>query len=113
MKFLTIVPNDDAPWTVKFESHPGGEPTLPFLQKIVGGCVDCVATPDGYDVWVNDEGLIYGMPYNPVTKVLWGFDLVGPAVIARSTPMGETVGLTVSQMLDLKERLIAGQEAGA
>lgn len=73
---------------------PGGAPTLAALQRLVGGYVDVVRLDDGLDLWVNDEGLLQGLPVNVVATALAQTPLVGAAVIARSDQDGETLGVT-------------------
>lgn len=38
--------------------------TLSHLQGAVAGCVDVVALNQDLDMWINDEGLIVGLPVN-------------------------------------------------
>ena len=87
-----------------------GTDTLATLQLLVDGLVECV-TPNpkvlGFtcaDVWVNEEGLYRpDFSINLVASYITGRQLVGPAVLARSTSQGRTVGLTERQL----ERLAA------
>jgi hypothetical protein len=86
-----------------------GTDTLATLQLLVDGLVECV-TPNpkvlGFtaDVWVNEEGLYRSdFSINLLASYLTGRQLVGPAVLARSTSHGRTVGLTERHL----ERLTA------
>lgn len=77
-----------------------GDSTLTTLQTLVDGLIECVAvdrrSPLGFaaDVWVNEEGLYrndFGI--NLVASYMTGRQIVGPAVIARSSKDGKTLGL--------------------
>ena len=48
--------------------------TLTHLQQAVGGLVDLVALHEHVTMWVNDEGIVKGMPMNIVaTSIARGF----------------------------------------
>lgn len=55
--------------------------TLPTLQRIVGGYIEHVPLPDGRSMWVNEEGLMRGLPYNPQASEMAGRMIVGPVAI--------------------------------
>lgn len=87
-----------------------GESTLTTLQTLVDGLIECVAvdrrSPLGFDadVWVNEEGLFrndFGI--NHVASYITGRQIVGPAVIARSSKDGKTLGITGDQINRLIE----------
>ena len=81
-------------------------PSYKSLQKFVDGLFDIVVArhytsglPFDVDVWVNDEGLYReDFHQNVAATLLTGAGLVGPAVLAMSTPDGETVGFTAEQL---------------
>lgn len=83
--------------------------TLSTLQSLVGGWVECVTADKivlGFDadVWVNEEGLFReDFSINLVASYITGRQIVGPAVIARSTREGKTIGLTGDQINRLIE----------
>ena len=86
-----------------------GESTLDTLQTLVDGYIECV-TADKHvlgfesDVWVNEEGLFrQDFAINLVASFLTGRQLVGPAVLARSSKGGKTLGLTSSNINRLIE----------
>lgn len=56
------------------------ENALPFLQEAVGGYIDCVRS-DEFIGYVNDEGLLIGLPLNTLASVLFSRYLVGNVVI--------------------------------
>lgn len=85
-----------------------GESTLRLLQTAVDGLIECVTANKralGFDadVWVNEEGLFrndFGI--NLVASYITGRQLVGPAVIARSSTQGATLGLTDNNLARLR-----------
>lgn len=70
------------------------EPTLEAMQEVVGGYVELVRVGD-LDLWVNEEGILEGLPLN---RVIVGMPLVGPILVASSNEEGDTVGLTDTQV---------------
>lgn len=69
------------------------------LQEEVGGYIDVVAMADGVDAFVNDEGLLDGLPFNcqlPTTRGL--VPVVGDVVFAGHDGEGETISLTDAQV---------------
>jgi hypothetical protein len=86
-----------------------GESTLDTLQTLVDGLIECVTADKrslGFeaDVWVNEEGLFrQDFAINLVASFLTGRQLVGPAVLARSSKEGKTLGLTSSNINRLIE----------
>lgn len=94
--------------------------TLSTLQSLVDGYIECVTATKSVlgfdaDVWVNEEGLYrqdFGI--NLVASYMTGRQLVGPAVIAKSTPQGETVGLTQGNIARLiNDGLMLDEKNGA
>ena len=61
------------------------QPTLEEAQKIVGGFVEMVRSPTKPDwqILVNEEGLIEGLPFNEEATKLCGTGIVGPAVVLK------------------------------
>lgn len=52
------------------------------LQQCVGGLIDAVTNHDeGISGYVNDEGLLIGLPLNPIASILFGRYLVGDVVV--------------------------------
>jgi hypothetical protein len=75
--------------------------TLTHLQQAVGGLVDLVALHEHVTMWVNDEGIVKGMPMNIVaTSIARGFGFThqpyfGTAVFTGGgDEEGETLGLS-------------------
>jgi hypothetical protein len=84
-----------------------GDLPLEAMQKIVGGYLDVVALPNDIDMWVNDEGLLDGLPLNLcITRT--HFDdqpIVGNVFFTSHDPHGQTVSLNIDQIEWLKENL--------
>ena len=61
------------------------KPTLSEAQKIVGGLVEMVRSPTKPDwqILVNEEGLLEGLPFNAEATELCGTGIVGPAVVLK------------------------------
>ena len=60
-------------------------PTLEEAQKIVGGYVEMVRSPTQRDwqILVNEEGLLRGLPFNDEATELCGTGIVGPAIVLK------------------------------
>lgn len=85
--------------------HPGCEPHpveiaagLDNMQAMVGGLIECLAV-DGFDVWMNEEGRLIGLPECVRWEDAEGNEcvLVGPLFVAATNDEGETVSLTDEQ----------------
>ena len=61
-------------------------PTLEEAQKLVGGLVQLVYSPENPDwqILVNEEGLLHGLPMNEEATKLCGTGIVGDAVILKN-----------------------------
>jgi len=61
------------------------QPTLEEAQKIVGGLVEMVHSPSEPDwqILVNEEGLLTGLPFNAEATELCGTGIVGHAIILK------------------------------
>jgi hypothetical protein len=96
------------------------ESTLSTLQTLVEGYIECVVAPKsalGFeaDVWVNEEGLYrQDFEINLVASYMTGRQIVGPAVIAKSSTSGNTLGLTSANINRLIQDglMIETQESG-
>ena len=60
-------------------------PTLEEAQRIVGGLVQLVLSPEHEDwqILVNEEGLLKELPYNEEATKMCSTGIVGPAVILK------------------------------
>jgi len=85
------------------------ESTLSTLQTLVDGYIECVTAKKSVlgfdaDIWVNEEGLYrQDFEINLVASYMTGRQLVGPAVIAKSSTSGNTLGLTTNNINRLIE----------
>ncbi len=57
------------------------EPPFEELQKIAGGFIRSVKTLDGREMWVNEDGLLKGLPVNPEASKLAGCLIVGNVAV--------------------------------
>lgn len=94
------------------------EITLAFLQESVGGYIEAVgvAVPVGeltesmskrFTMWVNEEGLIYGLPVNAIASEIANTFIVGNVVITSQTVDGDTVGLTDHDIAKIGQQINA------
>lgn len=94
MKYLTI---DSGTVT----THETDKITLETMQKAVGGYIERAydflspARPHHtIDVWVNEEGLLIGLPYNLSLATDYSLmPLHGPVLVTAGDEEGETLGL--------------------
>jgi hypothetical protein len=70
-----VIPAGGTPYTIMV-NRPEGD----IINKIVGGWFDCVRD-DKFHGYVNDTGLIDGLPLNPVASVMFGQLLAGDAIL--------------------------------
>lgn len=81
---VVTIDTDGVAKQTDFQVGPDG--LLPHLQQAVGGLVDVVSLSPSLDMWLNEEGLVYGLPFNSVATEIaahFGFDhqpYVGTAV---------------------------------
>jgi hypothetical protein len=62
---VIVIPADpDEPVTLRYLARDENGSTLRAMQTTVGGYVDVVRAAPGVDLWINDEGLLIGMPFN-------------------------------------------------
>ena len=80
---LLLIPGVREPQVLTLVEEDG---TLPILQALVGGCVDCVSLAPDFDCWVHDEGLLLGLMPNRLR-------LVGNIVVTRNDEEGNTRSL--------------------
>lgn len=83
------------------------------LHELVSGYFQCVELNDGVHLWLNEEGKLNGMPWNPRAQMIWNLrfgiftdHLVGPAVLTGGTdPRGVTLGLSDEQIAGVDHML--------
>lgn len=76
MKRALIIPANKTPYTVMVNDERAGD----FISEVVGGWFDCVRE-DTFIGYVNDTGLIDGLPINPVASIMFGRVLCGDAIL--------------------------------
>lgn len=55
-------------------------PEVEVVRHTVGGWFDCVRG-DKFHGYVNDTGLIDGMPFNPIASIMFGQVICGDAIL--------------------------------
>ena len=83
---------------------------LDACQQLVGGLIECVNLDAGVDLWLNEEGLILGLPANRIVRDARGVDwpVMGDFYVAgMEYATGETVSLTAEEMAIWLPRLEA------
>ena len=91
------------------------EDGLKPMQDIVGGYIERVALDGepvsgrGVDLWLNEEGLIIGLPPNRLARQIplyrGDLPLMGNFFIAAHNSMGDTLGLTEDECAEWMERV--------
>ena len=96
------------------ETDGEGGISLKAMQSMVGGDIErlCLLGHglDGLDLFLNEEGKIQELSYNPkatiLSMILMHDDcIVGDAFVCGSDGVGNSVGLTEAQELALRRRL--------
>jgi hypothetical protein len=61
------------------------KPSLEEAQGLVGGLVEMVRSPTHQDwqILVNEEGLLEGLPFNEEATKICGTGIVGPAIVLK------------------------------
>lgn len=96
-KQFILIQSDGMAYLVESDDN-----TLSTLQTLVDGYIECVTATKSVigfdaDVWVNGEGLYrQDFEINLVASYITGRQIVGPAVIAKSSTSGDTLGLTTN-----------------
>lgn len=81
-----LVINPDATWSVG-----PIETGLKGLQDLVGGYIEAVGTEDGTSIFINEEGKLEGLEFNPLATALWWH--LAPHMIGVDTLVGTAVVL--------------------
>jgi len=71
--------------------------TLEELQNFVGGYIEPLTLKDGSIMWLNEEGKLNQLPYNPManriaheqTGIAWDDGIVGNVLIATRAESGD------------------------
>jgi hypothetical protein len=82
------------------------------LSQGVGGWIECVRLTPTLDMWVNEEGKMNGLEYNPdATAVFWSHFgvmsdiIVGDVVFASHDDEGNTTSLSTEEIQYLEKYL--------
>ena len=114
MKAKTYIVKVAADGTVAREEFNHADP-LGQLQRAVGGYIERVPVPmvGWHDLFVNEDGLLEGLPTNAALTELvirrtrnYAARIVGDGVFAGHDEDGEAVGLTEAECEDI-ERMLA------
>ncbi len=73
------------------EVHPrdGRAFDLRELQAFVGGLIELIVLPNGRDMYINEEGLILGQPYNREASRLARMPIHGDVIVGTRAELGE------------------------
>ena len=71
--------------------------TLAEMQRYVGGYIEALQLTDGTIMWLNEEGKLKGLPYNPVADriaqmhqaVAFSDQIVGDVLVATRAETGD------------------------
>lgn len=74
MKRALIIPAVGMPTTIMVED------TYNTIRNTVGGWFDCVRQKS-FHGYVNDTGLIDGLPFNPIASIVFGQVICGDAIL--------------------------------
>lgn len=81
--------------------------SLKVLQDAVGGLIQPAQVAPGFELYVNEEGILLDLPINPWVALMTGLPLRGNAVITGEVDdEGETIGLTDEQITALTNYLL-------
>jgi len=85
MKNNTLVMEEDGSIINYYFSEEESKPNLKQLQKMVGGYIELVTSPDSkYQIVIDEEGKLKGKPFNKDATALYNNpndEIVGDAVI--------------------------------
>ena len=88
------------------------EQSYETISQAVGGWIECVSLTPTLDMWVNEEGKLNGLDYNPdATAIFWShFGLmsdviVGDVLFTSHDEDGDTTSLENEQMQYLEQFL--------
>lgn len=65
------------------------EPSLEECQAAVGGLIEAVYLPEGRLMYVNENGLLLGLPVNELASAYAGRSIVGDVLIIENPSSGE------------------------
>lgn len=106
--YVCVIPEDGVVHFDLVNLEENGNIPLEALQKRVGGLVELIYSgayvsqemvDSRIDIFINEEGKLNALAYNPrataLTRLLlWGDYIVGPAVLCKSDNEGNSIPLT-------------------
>lgn len=111
MEIAIIITTDNEIREVALPDGEDGLTMLRMLQESVGGYIEHMSL-NGLDMYVNEEGLLYNLPYNPVATWLQsgeGYDgiIVGNVIVTGSNDDGDTVGIPDDRRESLVQAILS------
>ena len=87
-----VIPAEGLPYLDRVSAEDRG--SYEFIRTVIPNLFDAVYSTDGtFHGYVDDEGLLNGLPINPIATALFGRVLVGPCVVFGAySPDGERDG---------------------
>ena len=95
---------------IALEPHEQGR-TYEMINNAVGGWIENIQLTPTLDMYVNEEGKLTGLPYNPDATAIWwshfGMSdvIVGDVVFCSHNEEGDTVPLTYENISYLEKHL--------
>lgn len=87
---------------------------LKDMQDVVGGYIECVSEPgDNFDIYVNEEGILQGLPLNVLASMISGRRLLGPVLVTgRVDKDGEITSVPKGVMTTLHQTAMLMEMSG-
>lgn len=60
------------------------EPELSVIQKIVNGYFEVINLPNNLSMYVNEQGILMGLPINKEASEIAGFKIYGKVLIVKN-----------------------------
>ena len=80
---------------------PAEDKLLEEMQSRVDGLIEAVRLETDVTMWVNEEGLIRGLPVNPLASALHGAVITGDVIITGTNDSGDTIGLPMKRLAQI------------
>lgn len=111
MTSAVIITTDDI---LEIVDMPEEDKVLELLQTTVGGLIEAVTLEPGIVMWVNEEGLIRGLPVNRLASLMHSNGreaitvITGDVIITGMDQKGETRGLPIEEAGKLAAMTLTG-----
>lgn len=119
--YAVKIPANGKPEVVPFPRPAQSGEQYKVMSNAVGGYIEHVSVfcaDRSLDMWVNEEGLLQRLPYNPLATYLYqkrtGSDdalIVGDAIITSSNSQGDTLPLWQAEVDAVMSEVAAYAEA--